>query len=77
VSRLSGAQDIFRQAIIQCASTNPQWARIIVLLTAFYLHLGPFSRHVIRQIDLQLDRSQDDAPRRLAAVDQSDVAITT
>src|SRR6516165_4817027 len=26
VSRLSGAQDIFRQTIIQCASTNPQWA---------------------------------------------------
>jgi hypothetical protein len=30
-------------------------ARIIVLLTALYLHLGPFSRHVIRLIDLQLN----------------------
>src|SRR5262249_47148593 len=29
------------------------------LLTALYLHLGPFSRHVIRQIEQQLDRSED------------------
>jgi radical SAM superfamily enzyme YgiQ (UPF0313 family) len=59
VSKLPGAQDIFRQTIIHCASRNPQWARIIVLLTALYLHLGPFSRHVIRQIERQLDGPSD------------------
>jgi radical SAM superfamily enzyme YgiQ (UPF0313 family) len=59
VSKLPGAQDIFTKAIIQCASSNPQWARIIVLLTALYLHLGPFSRHVIRQIELELDGCLD------------------
>jgi len=75
VSKLPGAQDIFRQTIIQCASTNPQWARIIVLLTAFYLHLGPFSRHVIRQIEQQLDGLQNEAPHLSAPVDQSEVAI--
>ena len=31
VSRLPGAQDMFRRAIIECATKNPQWARIIVL----------------------------------------------
>ncbi len=77
VSKLPGAQDIFRQTIIQCASTNPQWARITVLLTAFYLHLGPFSRHVIRQIELQLERPQDVAPPLLAPVEWPDVAIAT
>jgi radical SAM superfamily enzyme YgiQ (UPF0313 family) len=76
VSKLPGAQDIFRRTIIQCASSNPQWARIIVLLTAFYLHLGPFSRHVIRQIELQLDKPQDIAPLRTPA-DEPDVAIAT
>jgi radical SAM superfamily enzyme YgiQ (UPF0313 family) len=76
VSKLSGAQDIFRQTIIQCASTNPQWARIIVLLTALYLHLGPFSRHVIRQIEQQLDRPQDISPHLSAPVEPPDVAIT-
>jgi radical SAM superfamily enzyme YgiQ (UPF0313 family) len=59
VSKLPEAQDIFRQTIIQCASKNPQWARIIVLLTALYLHLGPFSRHVIGQIEQQLDGPPD------------------
>ena len=69
VSRLPGAQDIFRKTIIECASNNPQWARIVVLLTAFYLHLGPFSRHVIRQLEQQLDAPQDSAPRRIAAAE--------
>jgi radical SAM superfamily enzyme YgiQ (UPF0313 family) len=59
VSKLPGAQDVFRQTIIQSASMNPQRVRTIVLLTAFYLHLGPFSRHVIRQIDRQLDGPQN------------------
>jgi hypothetical protein len=73
MSKLPGAQDVFRQAIIQCASRNPQWARIIVLLTALYLHLGPFSRHVIRQIEQQLDgppdvaRDQTAPAKRVAA----------
>lgn len=77
VSKLPGAQDIFRRTIIQCASSNPQWARIIVLLTAFYLHLGPFSRHVIRQIELRLDRPQDIPPQLCTPVEQPDVAIAT
>ena len=29
VSKLLGAQNIFRRTIIQCASSNPQWARTI------------------------------------------------
>ena len=75
VSRLSGAQDIFRRTIIQCASSNPQWARTIVLLTAFYLHLGPFSRHVIRQIELRLDEPQHSPPQLCIPAEQPDVAI--
>jgi hypothetical protein len=75
VSRLSGAQDIFRRTIIQCASSNPQWARTIVLLTAFYLHLGPFSRHVIRQIELRLDEPQPGTPQLCIPAEQPDVAI--
>jgi radical SAM superfamily enzyme YgiQ (UPF0313 family) len=76
VSKLPGAQDIFRQAIIQCESTNPQWARIIVLLTAFYLHLGPFSRHVIRQIDQRIDEPLEFARRPGAPVEPPDVVFT-
>jgi hypothetical protein len=67
VSRLPGAQDLFKRTIIDCASRNPQWARIVVLMTALYLHLGPFSRHVIAQIERRLDGPSEDDPRHLAA----------
>ena len=76
MSRLPGAQDMFRQTIIECATKNPQWARIIVLLTACYLHLGPFSRHVIAQIEQQLDGSQDIDQVLNAPVEPPDVAIS-
>jgi hypothetical protein len=75
VSKLPGAQDIFTKAIIRCASSNPQWARIIVLLTALYLHLGPFSRHVIRQIEQQLDGPLDIASFHGPKAKQLDVGI--
>jgi hypothetical protein len=67
LSNLPGAQDVFKQTIIQCASTKPRWARTIVMLTAFYLHLGPFSRQVIHQIEQRLDESRNTAsdPRGL------------
>ena len=75
VTKLPGAQDVFRETIIQCASSKPQWARIIVLLTALYLHLGPFSRHVIRKIEQQLDEPQSIEADPRSAVEQPDVAI--
>ena len=62
LSNLPQGQDVFRQTIIRCASTNPQWARTIVMLTAFYLHLGPFSRQVIRRIEQQLDEMRTAEP---------------
>jgi radical SAM superfamily enzyme YgiQ (UPF0313 family) len=55
LSTLPQGQDVFRQTIIRCAATNPQWARTIVMLTAFYLHLGPFSQQVIHRLEQQLD----------------------
>jgi hypothetical protein len=61
LSNLPGAQDVFKQTIIQCASTNPRWARTIVMLAAFYLHLGPFSRQVIHQIEQRLNESRNAA----------------
>src|ERR1700754_671059 len=51
VSNLPEPRDIFWPAFKRCLSSNPQSARWIVALTALYLHLGPFSRYVIGQID--------------------------
>ena len=76
LARLPGAQDVFGRAILECASANPPWARIIVLLTALYLHLGPFSRHVIGQIEQRIDELENDAIPASALLEQPDAAIT-
>ena len=75
VSRLPGAQDIFRRTIIECAATNPHRARIIAMLTAFYVHFGPFSQHVIGQIDKRMDDMKNDTAPASTIVEQSNVAM--
>jgi len=76
LSRLPEAQDIFKRAIVECAAKNPQRARIIALLAALYLHLGPFSRHVIGQIEQRLDELENGASGVSMPVEQPDAAIT-
>ena len=39
----------------------------MVVLTALYLHLGPFSRHVIGQIEQRLDGLENGAAQNSAA----------
>ena len=75
LSNLPQGQDVFRQTIIRCASTNPQWARTIVMLTAFYLHLGPFSLQVIRRIEQQLDELRTAEPSPGGPTNQSAFAL--
>ena len=55
LSNLPGAHELFRRTVVQCASTKPRWAPPIVMLAAFYLHLGPFSEQIVHRIQQQLD----------------------
>lgn len=55
VNNLPAPREIFWPAFKRCVSGNPQSARWIVALTALYLHLGPFSRHVIGQIEQKIE----------------------
>jgi radical SAM superfamily enzyme YgiQ (UPF0313 family) len=54
VTTLPEPRDVFREAIAHCLSTNPRAIRWIVALLALYLHVGPFSRYVIAEIDGKL-----------------------
>lgn len=54
IDNLPDSQDTFRQILVQCATANPNSLRTIVTLMAFYLHLEPFSRHVIKQIESRI-----------------------
>jgi radical SAM superfamily enzyme YgiQ (UPF0313 family) len=54
VSALPEAREPFWRVFMTCARDNPNAMRIIVMLMAMYLHLGPFSRRVIGQIDQRI-----------------------
>jgi radical SAM superfamily enzyme YgiQ (UPF0313 family) len=45
----------FWRAFNACAQVNPAALGFIIMLMAFYVHLGPFSRHVIAAIDRRID----------------------
>jgi radical SAM superfamily enzyme YgiQ (UPF0313 family) len=54
INRLPEAREPFWQTFVDCAKSNPAALRYIVILMAFYLHLGPFARQVIAAIDARL-----------------------
>jgi len=45
----------FWRTLIQTAVTNPRAVKPVLMLMALYVHLGPFSRFVVGQIDKQID----------------------
>jgi radical SAM superfamily enzyme YgiQ (UPF0313 family) len=55
ITHLPEPREVFWPVFTRCVSSNPQSARWIVALTALYLHLGPFSRYVIGQIEQKIE----------------------
>ena len=55
ITHLPEPRELFWPVFTRCVSRNPQSARWIVALTALYLHLGPFSRYVIGQIEQKIE----------------------
>ena len=54
ISRLPEARQPFWQSFVKISKSNPAALRYIVMLMAFYLHLGPYARAVIATIDAKL-----------------------
>jgi hypothetical protein len=67
VSALPETRELFWQVFVTCARENPKATRMIVGLMALYLHLGPFSRRVIVEIDRRIAATQA-LPRELPMV---------
>ena len=61
---LPEVREPFWRTFVEVAKTNPGALRYIVMLMALYMHLGPFSKRVIGEID-----------RRLAELDAVPLAI--
>ena len=63
---LPEAREPFWIAFVEVAKTNPNALRYIVMLMALYMHLGPFSKNVIGEIDRRI-AELDEANRGFAA----------
>lgn len=73
VTALPEAREPFMRVLMTCARENPDATRIIVKLMAMYLHLGPFSRRVIAEIDRRIEA---DVVAPLAPVAMADTGAT-
>jgi hypothetical protein len=51
---LPEVREPFWKTFVEVAKTNPGALRYIVMLMALYLHLGPFSKHVIGEVDRRI-----------------------
>jgi radical SAM superfamily enzyme YgiQ (UPF0313 family) len=68
-----GAARQFWKTVLDCAIHNPRALPFLCMLSALYLHHGPFSRRVIAQIDRQIediDFGRWSPPRRAPAEDK-------
>jgi radical SAM superfamily enzyme YgiQ (UPF0313 family) len=59
IKALPEAREPFWKTFVEVGKKNPGALRQIVTLMAIYMHLGPFSRHVIAEIDRRI--AQEDA----------------
>ena len=64
INRLPEAREPFWKTFVEVGKKNPGALRQVVTMMAIYLHLGPFSKHVISEIDrriAELDAAVADA----------------
>jgi hypothetical protein len=67
INAVPGTREVFWQAFVNCAKANPAALRYIVMLMAMYIHLGPFSRRVIAEIDRRIVAEDVAAPPAMLA----------
>jgi radical SAM superfamily enzyme YgiQ (UPF0313 family) len=67
IAALPEAREPFWKTFVEVGKTNPAALRYIVMLMAFYMHLGPFSRRVIDQLDRRIDELDREMPAIPAA----------
>ena len=68
INRLPEAREPFWRAFVEVAKKNPGALRQIVTMMAIYLHLGPFSKHVISEIDRRIRELDEATPPTVAAM---------
>jgi hypothetical protein len=66
--RMPEHRELFWRTFTKALNTNPGALRAVVTLMGFYLHIGPYARYAVGQIDRQIAvlESEDFVPPRLA-----------
>ena len=67
---LPEVREPFWKTFVEVAKTNPGALRYIVMLMALYMHLGPFSKRVIGEIDRRIAELDGIPPLRATGVRQ-------
>ncbi|HVY00110.1 MAG TPA: B12-binding domain-containing radical SAM protein [Pseudorhodoplanes sp.] len=73
-ARMPHLRETFWSTFIHCAKTNPSATRYAVFLMAMFLHLGPYSRYVIQNLDKRL--AALDAGAERASPEQAPIRAT-
>jgi radical SAM superfamily enzyme YgiQ (UPF0313 family) len=73
INAVPETREIFWNTFTNCARDNSAALRYIVLLMAMYIHLGPFSRRAIEQLDQRI--AEIDAANLVSAPATSRIAI--
>jgi uncharacterized radical SAM superfamily protein len=76
--RMPEHRDRFWRSFTNCLNTNPGALRAVVILMGFYLHIGPYTRYAIAQLDKQIEALEEGrfvAPNVLPAVQAEPVAV--
>jgi hypothetical protein len=53
--RMPEHRDRFWRTFTNCLNNNPGALRAVVILMGFYLHIGPYTRYAVQQIDDQIE----------------------
>jgi hypothetical protein len=76
--RMPEHRDRFWRTFTNCLNNNPGALRAVVTLMGFYLHIGPYARYAIQQIDNQIEEVEQGrfvAPELLPAAQAEPVAV--
>src|ERR1700730_12905445 len=76
--RMPEHRDRFWRTFTNCLNNNPGALRAVVTLMGFYLHIGPYTRYAIAQLDKQIEALEQGtfvAPHLLPPVQAEAVAV--
>ena len=75
ISQMPEVREIFWETFTSCAAKNPSSVRFLILMMAIYLHIGPFSRKVIADIDRQIEGLHNQPPPARVMARESAAAV--